>query len=184
MTKQLSHIELLLNSAWRRISWIESESHVTTDGQPASLSWNKAPICGLRPDLYYLCDSCRFVDLGRPLWREDGSVVYSCCWPSPAQSFLGASPVGLVAILYCLRFETSRFVSSYDSQGHGGGIRPRLHMSDLLNSWINSIFYLPRGPNISHHVEQLIVLCYSVCCHGNVFFNIRCHGNRCLRAVA
>jgi hypothetical protein len=24
-----------------------------TDGQPASLSWNKAPIWGIRPDLYY-----------------------------------------------------------------------------------------------------------------------------------
>jgi hypothetical protein len=31
----------------------ESESYVTTDGQPASVSWNKAPLCGLRPDLYY-----------------------------------------------------------------------------------------------------------------------------------
>jgi hypothetical protein len=31
----------------------ESESYVTTDGQPASLSWNKAPIWGLRPDFYY-----------------------------------------------------------------------------------------------------------------------------------
>jgi hypothetical protein len=33
----------------------------------------------------------------------------------------------VVAIFYCLRFETSLFVASYDSQGHGGGIRPRLH---------------------------------------------------------
>jgi hypothetical protein len=32
---------------------LESESHFTTDGQPASLSWNKAPFWGLRPDLYY-----------------------------------------------------------------------------------------------------------------------------------
>jgi hypothetical protein len=32
-----------------------------------------------------------------------------------------------VTIFYCLRFETSLFVASYDSQGHGGGIRPRLH---------------------------------------------------------
>jgi hypothetical protein len=30
----------------------ESESYVTTDGQSASLSWNKAPIWGLRPDIY------------------------------------------------------------------------------------------------------------------------------------
>jgi hypothetical protein len=32
---------------------LESESYVTTDGQSASLSWNKAPIWGLRPDFYY-----------------------------------------------------------------------------------------------------------------------------------
>jgi hypothetical protein len=31
----------------------ESESYVTTDGQSASLSWNKVPIWGLQPDFYY-----------------------------------------------------------------------------------------------------------------------------------
>jgi hypothetical protein len=31
----------------------QSQSYVTTDGQPASLSWNKALIWGLRPDLDY-----------------------------------------------------------------------------------------------------------------------------------
>jgi hypothetical protein len=31
----------------------ESESYVTTNGQSATLSWNKAPIWGLRPDFYY-----------------------------------------------------------------------------------------------------------------------------------
>jgi hypothetical protein len=31
----------------------EPESCVTMDGQSASLSWNKTPIWGLRPDLYY-----------------------------------------------------------------------------------------------------------------------------------
>jgi hypothetical protein len=29
------------------------ESHITTDGQSASLSWNKAAIWSLRPDFYY-----------------------------------------------------------------------------------------------------------------------------------
>jgi hypothetical protein len=49
---------------WKKISWIglsesesESESYVTTDGQSASLSWNKAPIWGLRGDFYY----CRII---------------------------------------------------------------------------------------------------------------------------
>jgi hypothetical protein len=45
----------------------ESESYVTTDGQPGSLSWSKAPIWGLRPDLYYMCDSYGLVLVGRPL---------------------------------------------------------------------------------------------------------------------
>jgi hypothetical protein len=40
---------------------------------------------------------------------------------------LGSESVGLATIFYCLRFEISIFVASYDSHGHGGGIRPRLH---------------------------------------------------------
>jgi hypothetical protein len=32
-------------------------------------------------------------------WREDGSTVYNCCWPSPAQSFSGPSPARLIAFL-------------------------------------------------------------------------------------
>jgi hypothetical protein len=35
-----------------------SQSYITTDGQSASLSWNKAPIRGLRPDLCY-CQTFR-----------------------------------------------------------------------------------------------------------------------------
>jgi hypothetical protein len=31
----------------------QSQSYVTTDGQPTSLSRNKAPIWGLQPDFYY-----------------------------------------------------------------------------------------------------------------------------------
>jgi hypothetical protein len=66
-------------------------------------------------DQIFITVSCVFVDV-RSLWREDGSVVYNCCWSSPAQSFSGPSPVGLVTIFYFLRFETSLFVTSYDSQ--------------------------------------------------------------------
>jgi hypothetical protein len=53
-----------------------------------------------------LSDSCGFVDVGCSHWQENGSAVYNCCWPSPAQSFLGPSPAGLVTIFYSLRFET------------------------------------------------------------------------------
>jgi hypothetical protein len=60
------------------------------------------------------------------LWREDGTLVYNCCWPSPAQSFSGPSRVKLATIFYCLKFETPLSVASHNSQGCGGGIRPRL----------------------------------------------------------
>jgi hypothetical protein len=54
-----------------------------------------------------LFDSYGLVFVGRPLWREAGSVFCTCCWPLPAQSFLGPSPLELATIFYCLRFETS-----------------------------------------------------------------------------
>jgi hypothetical protein len=41
-----------------------------------------------------------------PLWREDGSVIYNCCWSSPVQSYSGQCPMGLMTTFYCLRFET------------------------------------------------------------------------------
>jgi hypothetical protein len=47
----------------------------------------------------------------------------------------------------------------------------------LSNSRINSLLYMPP-------CRTVILLCYSVCCHGNAFDNIRCRRNRCLRAAA
>jgi hypothetical protein len=61
---------------------------------------------GLTTRFLLLSDSCGFVDVGRSLWRENRSAVYNCCCSSPAHSFLGPSPAGLVTIFYCLRFET------------------------------------------------------------------------------
>jgi hypothetical protein len=77
-----------------------SESYVTIDDQSACLFWNKALIWRLRPDFYY-CQTVAGLLIGRLLWREDGSVVYNCCWSSPAQSFSCPSPMGLMAIFYC-----------------------------------------------------------------------------------
>jgi hypothetical protein len=104
------------------------KSCVTTYVQSASLSWNKAPTWCLRT-----VRELGFVDVGRSLWREDGSVIYNCCWSSSAHSFSGPSPVGLTTIFCRLRFDTSLFVASYDLQGHGVGIRPRLRTGYRYN---------------------------------------------------
>jgi hypothetical protein len=82
-------------------------------------------------------DSYVLDSVGRPLWREDGSLFCMCRWPLPAQSFSGP---GLATVFYCFRFETSLFVASYDTQGHGGGIRPRLHTGYCVTS--TSLLYL------------------------------------------
>jgi hypothetical protein len=70
---------------WRyfELFFCQSQSHVTTDGQSASLSWNKAPIWGLRPSIkhsfqqyLYFCMRicCRGNDFTEPLHRKE------CCF--------------------------------------------------------------------------------------------------------
>jgi hypothetical protein len=115
----------------------QSQSYITTDGQSASLSWNNAHIWGLRPDLYCCQTVAGFVHVGRSFWREDGSVVYKCCWSSPAQSFSDSS--------CCLRFETSIFVASTR------GTR-RLFFSAGLLIWATG-----------NSAKRLL----PVCCHGS-----------------
>jgi hypothetical protein len=83
-------------------------SHITTYSQSASPSWCQAPIWDQQPIFPilfdYFLDSFGFVDVGRPLWREVGSVVFSFCRTSPAQPFSDLSPTGLMSIVYCLYF--------------------------------------------------------------------------------
>jgi hypothetical protein len=66
-----------------------------------------SPIWGPMTRFLLLSGSYGFVDMGRPLWRENGSDVYNCCWPSPVHTFSGPSPTGLMTVFYCLRFETA-----------------------------------------------------------------------------
>jgi hypothetical protein len=112
---------------------------------------------GLTTRFLLLSDSCEFVDVGRSLWRENGSAVYNCYWSSPLQSFLGPSPTGLVTIftvsdsilqpggpgprIYIpqeqgdpVTHPGTEFpsIASYDSQGYGGGIRTRLLAGSIL----------------------------------------------------
>jgi hypothetical protein len=90
-----------------------------------SQSWCRIP-SGANDQIFITAWQLWSYFVGCHIWRDDRSAFCICCWPLPAQSFSGPSPLGLATISYCLRFETSIFVASYDSQGHGGGIRPAL----------------------------------------------------------
>jgi hypothetical protein len=104
-----------------------------TDGQSVSqsVSLGVEPHLGLMTRYLLLFDSYGLVLWGAIFVERTGPFfVYPA---EPRQR-------SLVTIFYCLRFETSFFVASYDSQGHGGGIRPR------LNSKIVSLIAASHGP--------------------------------------
>jgi hypothetical protein len=139
-----------------------SQSHIATDGQSVSKSWCPAP-SGAHDQIFITVWQLRsrfffFFFVGRPLWREDGSFFCLCCWRLPAQCFSGPSPLVLTTVFYCLRFETSLSVASYDSQGHGGGIRPRLHTGKPL------LYFIVSSYNSSKRTPRKTrVTCYQAC---------------------
>jgi hypothetical protein len=81
------------------------------------------------------------------------SVIYNCCWPSTAHSFLGPSPMGLATIFYCLRFETS-FCRLLRLLGLRWRYWTRFHTGNSLNSRMHSVLYLIGLPNRGHRVKQ------------------------------
>jgi hypothetical protein len=86
---------LLLATAtlnWLSHNSSQSQSYITTVGQSACLFW------------------CQTV-VGLLMWgafsdERMGLLFINCCWSSPAQSFSGPGPTGLIIIFYSLRFET------------------------------------------------------------------------------
>jgi hypothetical protein len=146
----------------------KSKSHCDWRSVSQSVSLGVERHLGLMTRYLLLFDSYGLVSVGRPLWREDGSVFCICCWPLPAHSFSGPSPLWLAPIFYCLRFETSLFVASYDSQGHGGGIRPRLHTGKTSPQLEK---YIPVAINTHATSEILLNATFSV---RSVLYQIRC----------
>jgi hypothetical protein len=144
-----------------------------------SVSLGVEPHLGLMTRYILLFDNYGLAFAGNPLWREDGSVSCVCCWRWPALSFSGPSPLGLTTVFYSLRFETSLFVASYDSQGHGVGIRPRLHTGGTAEScsppW-NKV--LP--PRIEDIFSKGNFSSVVPIVTGMTFVNIRCGDNNCL----
>jgi hypothetical protein len=64
-----------------------------------------------------LSDICGFVYVRRSFWRENGSTVYNCFWPSSAQSFFGRRPAGLVNITFVAPINLQRGTTVNTSRG-------------------------------------------------------------------
>jgi hypothetical protein len=129
----------------RTHDWLrtQSQSHIVTDAQSVSKFWCLyycltvmvlfflwGALSDQRAGLSfaYAADPCQCSH--SRVWVPRVCLLYMLL-ALQAQSFSGPSPLGLVTIFYCLRFETSLFVTSYDSQGHDGGIWPRLQTGTL-----------------------------------------------------
>jgi hypothetical protein len=97
-----------------------------TDDRSVSKSWNRAP-SGAHDQIMITCVTVTVLFLWGALSDKRSGLSFYVPLALASAAFLGSSPLGLETIFYCFRFETSLFVASYDSQGHGGDIRPRLH---------------------------------------------------------
>jgi hypothetical protein len=112
-------------------------------------------VWGLWPDFLILSDTSGFVDMGCPLWREDGSVFYNCCClrqrsHSQARVPQGSWPHFTVSDLR-LPKPGGPCPCIYIPQEHGGPvIPPGTGLSSLYKSvpsssrtlyWMSSFFY-------------------------------------------
>jgi hypothetical protein len=79
-----------------------TKSKLSYDGRSVLVSGTHlVPVTNFSFSLKFYLDSCGLVILWRPLWREDGSIIYFCCWASQTQFISGLSPAGLKTIFYC-----------------------------------------------------------------------------------
>jgi hypothetical protein len=145
------YIQLSTNDRNQNWSW----SFFTTDGQSTSLSWSRAPIWSSWPDFCFLSDNCGFLDVGRPVWREDGSVIYSydCFWALAEQPLSGPSPSELRPY-FCFTFETpptwtARWIWI-----------PSRNCDGIIQQWRNSFYHLACWQKYTvNFITSLIVLC-------------------------
>jgi hypothetical protein len=154
-----SELRTEMKVSWTQVlQWLsQSRSYVMTDRQSASLSWCQGPIWDLRRDFYYcqtVAGSLTWGALsdertGLSFTIAAGPRQCSHFWirvqmnswpylavsdsrlPQPARPgpriYISQGHDGPV-ISPCTGF---LYVASYDSQGYGGGIRTRLHASNI-----------------------------------------------------
>jgi hypothetical protein len=97
----------------------QSQSHIATDAQSVSKSWYRAP-SGAHDQIMtrylFLSDSYVLVSCGAPTLTRGRVCLLYMLLDLASAVFSGPSPLVLATIFYCLRFETSLFVASYDSR--------------------------------------------------------------------
>jgi hypothetical protein len=64
---------------------------------------------------YFLSNNCGFLDVGHPLWRQDGFVIYlyNCFCALPEQSLSSQRHAELTTIFYCLIWDSPNLVAKF-----------------------------------------------------------------------
>jgi hypothetical protein len=161
---------------------------------PISSSWRQAPWDSRHSNFIFQVNTCCYSPYVT-FWRQDGSVIYNCCWSSSAQSLMSEprgthdhillsqirdshNLEGQVPVFIYSRNRVSRlypqalgpfFVASYYSQGYGGGIWPRLHTRGEWLGWCPPYVTRRHGPRREHRFQQLLYCCAWTRWGGNLF---------------
>jgi hypothetical protein len=143
----------LLNSAAGTVltaELAESESYIMTDGQSASLSWNKAPIWGLRPD-FITVRQLRVCWYGALSLSRGRLCCLQLLQALASAVILGSEFRGTRDRILLFEVWDFLFVAFYDSQGYGGGIWPRLHTGLTEHATSELVLY---GRRSDQHTEN------------------------------
>jgi hypothetical protein len=130
----------------------ESETYVTTNGESASLSWNKASIRGLRLDLFY----CLIV-AGLLIW---------CALSDERRDLSFAFVVGPSQLIH------SQVRIPWDSRQYSTVSDSRLFFSSpptTRSATEISLITTLHGPNRKHCLQQFLYCCLRIRCRGNLF---------------
>jgi hypothetical protein len=111
-------IKFETSTTWKA-SFPWSLSYCTTEGQSASLFWCQPTIWDFRTiflsltEVMFRCS--QFLNIGYPIWQQDGSVTYSHkrYWAFPALSFSVPRPTELQTICSCLISDWVPFISPF-----------------------------------------------------------------------
>jgi hypothetical protein len=104
-----------------------------TDGQSVSKSWYRAHL-GLMTRYLFLFDSYGLVFCGAPSVTRGWVCLLYMLLALASAVFLWSEYLGTRDNILLSQVWDFSFVASYDSQGHGGSIRPRLHTGmNLIN---------------------------------------------------
>jgi hypothetical protein len=78
----------------------QSQNYVTTDGSVGQSILVSSTHLGLTTRSLLLSDTCRLVEVGRSLWREDGSVV--CHTLSAVIRLLSVCTIYMLQVIKCM----------------------------------------------------------------------------------